>query len=160
MGFTFEFDDKDVEANLDLFTQDITNRVDAGVEAAVAIITELVRSETPRGATLALYHSITHENVTAPGSSTVDHLIGVEANSAAEKYATNVEYGAPPHSVNAEELIPWVRSKGMPDSVAYAIAKVIQEEGTEAHPFLFRTVEEHKGIIIREIERAVNGPSQ
>lgn len=160
MGFAFELDDNDIEASLDLFQQDITNRVDAGIEAAVAIITELVRSETPQGATQALYHSITHENVTAPGSSTIEHLIGVEANSAAEKYATNVEYGAPPHPVSPDELIPWVRSKGMPDSVAYAIAKVIQEQGTEAHPFLFRTVEENKDIIIREIEKAVNGSSQ
>jgi HK97 gp10 family phage protein len=158
MDIEFEIDTGDLKANLDAYEKEVTDRVNRGIEAAAAIIAELVKSETPKGATLALYHSITYQDVTPPGSETVEYLIGVDGNSSAAKYASDVEYGAPPHDVSIEELIPWVRSKGMPDEAAYAIAKVIKEQGTQAHPFLFHTVEENKNIIIREIERAMNGP--
>jgi len=57
-------------------------------------------------------------------------------------YASCIEFGTSPHPVAAKHLLRWVRRKlsvrGKKEQVsaAYAIAKKIEQEGTDAQPFL------------------------
>jgi len=57
------------------------------------------------------------------------------------EYADFIEYGTPPHYISGYALEDWVRRKlGIKSkrarSVAWAIAKKISREGTDAKPFL------------------------
>ena len=52
-------------------------------------------------------------------------------------YAPFVEFGTRPHFPPLEPIREWCRSRGIPESAAFPIAKQISERGSPERPFLY-----------------------
>lgn len=52
-------------------------------------------------------------------------------------YAPYVEFGTRPHFPPLEPIREWCRSRGIPESAAFPIARKISEVGTPERPFLY-----------------------
>jgi len=56
-------------------------------------------------------------------------------------YAESVYLGSPPHTPDFEQIRLWARRKLGDESAAGAVFRKIQQEGTEANPYVDRAVE-------------------
>lgn len=57
-------------------------------------------------------------------------------------YASYIEFGTAPHTVDPAELEGWAKRKLGDRNAAYAVAKKIEKEGTEPKPYFRNAIEQ------------------
>ena len=71
-------------------------------------------------------------------------------------YASDVEYGTPPHYVSPAELEPWVKKKGLPPWLAKVISRSIEKKGTKANPFFSDSIDYVSDAVDNEFTKALS----
>jgi len=125
--------------------------------------TDLNKEEIINKAKLVLFHSMVkmHELATNNASVNMGALRasiklfpsqpGAESYTLADgvEYGIHVEYGTSPHYVSPKHLMRWAKLKLGDENAAYAVAKKIAKEGTEAKPFFRPALDQVKNIWIQ-----------
>ena len=68
------------------------------------------------------------------------------------KYARAIEFGARPHFPPLAPIREWCRRHGIPEGMAYVIARKISKRGLPARPFLFPAFEEERTKFLARIK--------